>query len=363
MSRIVLTLLILTSALLAQEDVKAAYKQAHAMRGDAQKTFAAEQAARFDGQAAPADNLYLGYLWTYAENWSKAAEAFAAFLKAEPKSVNAPNALLQEAICLCSCGRYGEVPAVVKTFRDEHSGHKYLPRMRFCEGRALRMTGDLEGALAAFRAGSTGGFENAHYEVVDCLLQLGRYDEAKSVMAEQGGTSTRYTTARAALPHLGQPLPKALPFDFWTGTELASAELHEQPVVFDFWSTKGGRSRNLIHELGNRWAKEYAGKVLVVGPTVYLKFDPVTMKTEDDMTPKAEQEIVSSWSEQYGVKYPLVLLKGNDLHELCGVDPETPALPCFAVTDKKGVLRYVRVGSADFELEAVEAMLRRVAGE
>ena len=87
------------------------------------------------------------------------------------------------------------------------------------------------------------------------------------------------------------------------------------------------------------------------------------MKTVDEMSPSTEQGFVEDWHDQYEVEYPLVLMSDDALHTFCGVDPFRPALPAFAISDKKGVLRYVRVGSSAYELEAVEAMLTRITSE
>ena len=51
------------------------------------------------------------------------------------------------------------------------------------------------------------------------------------------------------------------------------------------------------------------------------------------------------------------------LHDLCGVDPAYPALPAFAMSGKKGRLRYVRVGPEAATIEALESMSNRLLKE
>ena len=114
----------------------------------------------------------------------------------------------------------------------------------------------------------------------------------------------------------------------------------------------------------NGWAKRYPRKRLdLVGPAVYLKFDPYRMRTDPDMTAETEQNWIANWHTEYALRYPLVLLGDNTLHNRCGVDPMLPTLPAYAVVDGRGRLRYVRVGGSAWATQAVEAMIATVLEE
>ncbi|MHC4549307.1 MAG: hypothetical protein ACYTEZ_11085 [Planctomycetota bacterium] len=366
MSRIALTLFLLTPLLTAQDDPRDAYKQAKGMRRKSEKkAYAADAAARFAATAQGNDHRYMGYLWRWAGEPGKSADSFGAYL-AEVKDTKPQNralAMLERAISLVDARRFGAVPSAAQEYYGEFPGHKYIGRIRFYEARAHRMEGRLDRALDAFQAGAVAGHGPSKYEKVDCLIQLGRYREAGAAAREQDDGSARYSTLMRAMPNLGLPLPKPA-FDYWTGTELAWAEVKERPVVWSFWSTMAKYRLNQgIHEITNTWRRDYSGKVHCIGPAVYLKFDPVSMKYVDDMTQRDEQEFISDWYEQYKLEYPLVLMSDASLHERCGINPDKPALPAFALSDKKGVLRYVRVGGSDWEVEAVEAMMRQLIKE
>jgi len=362
--RTCIIILLLSSILVAQEDPRGAYKQAKTMRGQAKKDYASEQASRFASSATGSDHRYMGYLWRWAGEPSKAADSSAAYL-AEPTTTNPKNRaveMLNRVISLLEAKRWSDVPAATGQYYSEFSGQKYTGRMRFSEGRAYRMMGNMVQAIEAFEKGSVAGYKLCNYEIVDSYVQLGRYQDASTAASETDDGSSRYSSLVRALPNLGKPMPK-LPFDFWAGTELALSEVKEKPAVFAFWTTMGGKSRRLIHGVTNKWQETYSGKVNCIGPAVYVKFDPTTMRIVDEMTSATEQSFIADWHSQYNVKYSLALLSDSTLHELCGIDPAKPVLPAFAVSDKQGRLRYVRVGGSAWEIEAVETMIKRVASE
>lgn len=365
MSRTFLSLLLLASFLGAQDSPRDAYKRGRVMRGEKKKQFAAEQAAIHASTAKGNDHRYMGYLWRWAEEYGKAADSFGSYLRemASAKAKNRELISFERTRSLVDAKQWGAVPTAAQDYLAEFRGQKRTGWIRFLEGRAYRSTGKLDLALDAFQGAAIAGDKRAKYETVDCLVQMGRYREAITAANEKDDGSTRFSTMIRALPNLGLPLPKRIAFDFWTGTELANSEVKETCALWAFWSTNGGRSRRLIHRRANAWQKQFKGKLHCIGPHAYTKFDPFAMKTIDDMSPATEQGFVSDWYEQYEVEYPLVLMADNALHSLCGVDPYRPALPTFAISDKKGVLRYVRVGASTFELEAVQAMLVRVTSE
>jgi len=365
MCRTFLFLLLLAPLLTAQDDARAAYKRGRTMRGEQKKQFAAEQAATFAGTASGNDHRYMGYLWTWAEEHGKAADSFGAYLRemtsAKPK--NRELIAFERTRSLVNAKRWGAVSTAAQDYLREFRGQKRTGWIRFLEGRAHRASGKLDLALDAFQGAEVADYKNAKYEMVDCLVQMSRYREAIALAREKDDGSSRFATMLRALPSLGLPLPKRLAFDHWAGTELATSEVKEKPALWAFWSTNGGKSRRLIHKITNHWSNRFKGKLHCLGPHVYTKFDPSEMRTVEEMSPSAEQGFVEDWHDQYGVEYPLVLMSNDALHELCGVDPLRPALPTFAISDKKGVLRYVRVGSLPYELEAVEAMLTKVTSE
>jgi hypothetical protein len=366
MCRTLLTLLLLAPLLAAQDSVRDAYKKGRTMRGKKQQQYAAEQAPRFAGIAKGNDHRYMGYLWRWADEHAKAAESFGAYLRemATAKAKNRELIAFERTRSLVDARQWGAVPAAAQDYLAEFRGQKRTGWIRFLEARACRATGKLELALEAFQGAEVAGYKNAKYETVDCLVQLGKYREASQALDQKDDGSTRFATLKRALPNLGLPLPKRIAFDYWAGTELATSEVKETSALWSFWSTKNTKkSMWLIHRVTNKWANQFKGKLHCIGPHAYTKFDPFQMKTLDDMTPSTEQGFVNDWYDQYEVEYPLVLMADHSLHALCGVDPLLPALPAFAISDSKGVLRYVRVGSLDFELEAVESMLTRVTSE
>lgn len=353
--------LCLAAAVLHAESVKDAYKHAKRLRGDAKAEYAAQKAAEYDGQVSGADLMYLGFLWEYAGKLEKADDALRGFIDSGEGSKNRPLVMVMRARLLNEMGAYSKVGPVADLFLQQYAGHRYQAQLRFEYGRALRLLGKTEDALKQFETCAKIGYTHAPPEVVDCLLQLGRYDEAVAEAKKKPGDSD-FAMVIAVADHFGKPLPNAN-FDFWTLKDLALAEIKEKPTVFAFWSMKARRANEILHAATNGWVARFKDAINAVGPTVYEQFDPSTMRTVDTMTKKDEQGFATSWAGQYKVNYPLVLMGDNKLHEFCGYDLEHPVLPAFAVTDKKGVLRYVRVGSSDWALESVRAMLERLVKE
>ncbi|MHC4959183.1 MAG: hypothetical protein ACYTGN_12510 [Planctomycetota bacterium] len=355
--------LVLAASFVTAGDAKDAYNKAKRKRGAEKKEFAAEQAAALEGSVNGLEHLYMGLLWQYAENWDKAVASFRGYLDgAKPKAKSRPRAVLEIANSQVNGRKYADAVQTATEFVEAFPGHAYAARLRYAQGRALRAKGDVEGALAAFRKAPE--HKLCIYEVADGLMQLGRYADVKAYAAESSsGGAARWSTLLAALRNLGQPLPKKLPIDYWSGRDLGMAEIYAKPVVWSFWTTKVGNARDPIHAMTNGLARRFKGKIHVLGPAVYLQFNPIDMRAEPDMDKKVEQDYVDGWRSEFKLAYDLIVLDDNTLHKLCGVDPAYPALPAFAISDKKGVLRYVRVGPEQATTEAVAAMLERLLKE
>jgi hypothetical protein len=351
------------AAATAQDDgVHGAYNQAKKLRPADRKAYAAEQAARFAGTTAAKDQVYLGCLWSYAGEWTKAAEAFDAYLRGVPDAnpKNRVIVMVERARALIEAKAWSDVPEAVKTFRTEFPGDRQLSNMLFYLGRAQRAQGRVEEALQSFTEGAPNS-ELAAYEAVDTLVQLGKYDEAGKAAAALP-ESGRAASIRKALPNLGKPMPE-LPIGHWAGKPDQPASLAGKPLLLSFWTTKVGKARDEIHKLSNHWAQEHGEKLLVVGATFYQHFDPVTMKQNAEMSAQEENGMVDAWQTEYYLKYPLAVFADAAVFHLCGVDTEKPVLPCFAAADKEGRLRYVRVVDGEWAAEAVDAMLKRLAAE
>lgn len=362
MRRTCLALLLLTS--LAVADVKDAYYQAKKKRGAEQQEFAAGQAALYAGSVSGTDYLYLGFLYQYAKDRDSAISAFRSYLReAKPKAKNRPRALFEIANAQLGQRKYNDVLATVKEFMEKHGGGAYLKWIRYCEGRAQRAAGNAGPALEAFKKAQLAGHKTGGYEVTDCLIQLGRYADIKPILAETNTETGRWKSLAAALPNLGQELPKKLDIGFWAGRELGMGEIKGKPTVWSFWSTKVGNMRDPVHDITNALAEHFGSKINILGAAVYLQFDPIHMRSNPAMEKSEEESYVEGWKEQYKLQYDVILLNDNKLHDLCGVDPAYPVLPAFGVSDKKGVLRYVRVGPEDATLEAITAMVDRLLKE
>ena len=353
--------LLLVAAAARADDLRAAYTYAKRLPEDRRKAYAAEHAPRYAGTAKAEDQLYLGYLWSWAEEWKRAASSFDAYVRgataAHPR--NRATAMVERARALMELRAWNEVPDEVTRFRTEFPGDRHLGSMLFYLGRARRADGRLEQALEAFREGAAAGSDLAAHEVVDALVQLGRYGEARQAAAALP-ESARAATLLAALERLGEPVE--IRIGHWTGAPRPES-IRGTPMLLSFWTMRAGKAKDDVHAYTNAWAEAFRGKVNVVGAGLYEHFDPVTMRTVDEMPPHEEHGFVDAWHREYALRYPLVLLEDAALHKACGVDPERPVLPCVAAVDGEGRLRYVRVVGGPWAAEAVDSMLRRLLSE
>ena len=355
--------LLLAVSIAAGQDVKDSYNKAKRKRGQAKQQFAAEWAEEHDGTVKGIGYLYLGLLWQYAENWDKAVDAFRGYLQgAKPTSKSRPRAVLEITNSQLRAKKYADAAATAKEFLQKFKNHAYRGRVFYAQGRARRAQGDMEGSLSAFRKGNAAKHKLCAYEVADCLLQLGRYEDVKIHAEETNTDAGRWKTLLTALPNMGKPLPK-LDIDFWAGRDLGMGEIKAKPTLWSFWTTKVGNMRDVIHDITNDITRRFSGKVHVLGPALYVKFNPTNMKSVGDMSKNEERGYISGWKSEYNIQYNLCLLNDSALHALCGVDPAYPALPAFAISDNKGRLRYVRVGPEAATTEAIDAMFRRLLKE
>lgn len=367
-TRSIASLLVLAALVCAQESAKDVYKELQSKRGDEARKYAEEKGAALEATAKGKDLAYLGMIWMRVDNWEKVLAAFDGFLSAtKAGDTNRSLALAEKVHALVELRRHEQVPDAAKAFLSEFPGtDKNAGRVHWYHGRALRGLGKLEEALAPFKSAAAEKHEVAPNDVVDTYIQLGIYDKAKEYLESrqegEGNPSTHDATVLRMLTNLGKPWPE-INFDHWAGTSHTMEEMRGKVTLLVFWSTKANRTKDVIHRLGSAFAKNAGDNLLVFGPTIYTKFDPVDMKDKAEATAKDEQGWVDEWVKQYQLPYSLCLVADSSLHTFCGVDPEKPLLPAFAVGDKKGNLRYFRLGAAQWDFEAIDGMVRKLISE
>lgn len=357
----------LPATVFAQDSgIQAAYKQLKGLKGEERQKFAAEQAAAFEGKVSGRDLLYLGFFYVEAENWEKAAPALGTYLEAAAADDKMrPVAAASRVEALTELGQHAEAATAAAAFDKDFPGDRHSAKVHWCLGRSLRTRGRLAEAVEEFRKAAGAGSEDAAADQFDALVLLGRFDDARAAAKaladiEQKGMTWR-TIARMAA-NLGKPVPD-FAFDAWAGDALTMEQIRAKPTVFVFWSTMAQKAGPKIHKIAGDLVSHCAGKANVLGPAAYLKFDPYEMKEKEGATKEEEQGWVKEWAKQYGLPYPLAVASDTSLHDFFGVDVKKPLLPAFAMTDKKGVFRYLRVGGATADRESLFAAASFLAGE
>lgn len=350
----------------AEEGVQEAYKKLKALKGEERQKFAAEQAAAFDGKVQGRDMLYLGFLFFEAEMWDKAAPALKAFLDvAKGDDAMRPVAASGWVDALVEAKRYGEVEAAAQAAAAGISADKYVGKILWNVARSRRAQGRLAEAAVAFEQALQKGHEDAAADLFDARVALGQYDQARELAKTRAAAETKgstWKTISAMAANLGKPIPD-FNFDYWAGGDRSMADLKSKPTVYVFWSTMAQKVLPKIHKTAAHWNNQFQGKAFVIGPAVYLKFDPIEGKPKEGATREEEQAWVKEWVNQYQLPYPLGLVADGGLHEFFGVHAEKPHLPAFAMSDKSGIYRYFRLGGDPYDREAAELALTRLASE
>lgn len=141
----------------------------------------------------------------------------------------------------------------------------------------------------------------------------------------------------------------------WVGQEpLSLSDLRGKVVLLDFWATWCGPCISTFPRLRG-WHKKYAGNdFVIIGVTRFYG--------EQDgkkMTNLQEIEFLRDFRDKYKLPYGFALVDRGEDASKYGIN----AYPTTILLDRKGVVRYIGIGSGSEESENLEDTIKKVLKE
>ncbi len=247
----------------------------------------------------------------------------------------------------------------------------------FFKGKALQAMGENDKALKAFLAFRKSAPKDpraleAGINALYILYGENKYDRAKKLLEQLGkedvdgkygrlldslgsrltGRSYKMWKVRESLK--GKPLPEIPVLDVIGAKDFDWKKFKGKVLVLDFWATWCGPCRMVIPYLV-KLQDEFKDKGLqVVGVTTYYGFawelkerkgDLLIGKSAGRVSKERELELNRIFHDRLPLNYPIVLTKRRVGQETFGIT----GIPTLFVVDRKGIVRYYKVGSGNEE--------------
>ena len=258
----------------------------------------------------------------------------------------------------------------------------------FFKGKALQVLGKREEATKAFLAyrkahPKTPNALEAGINVLYALYGMNKYDQAKKLLEELGkedvdgkygrvldslgsrlsGRSYKMWKVRESLK--GKPLPAIPILEVIGAKDFDWKKLKGKVLVLDFWATWCGPCRVVIPSL-MKLQEEFKNEGLqIVGVTSYYGFawelkerkgDLLLGKSAGRVSKERELELNRIFHDRSSMNYPIVITERKVAGEKFGIT----GIPTLFVVDRKGIVRYYKVGSGNEEAlrKVVEKLLK-----
>jgi thiol-disulfide isomerase/thioredoxin len=179
---------------------------------------------------------------------------------------------------------------------------------------------------------------------------VSRLARAPARPADDAGQTREYLVGKKAAP---------LEVEAWVnGSPLTDEDLKGKVVLLDFWAVWCGPCIATFPTL-REWNEKYADKGLVmIGLTGYYNYDwdekaGRAVHTDDTVAPGQEQAMLVKFAAHHKLTYRFGIQPGGAFSKQYGVT----GIPQVVVIDREGVIRLIRVGSAEASARDVGDLL------
>jgi thiol-disulfide isomerase/thioredoxin len=370
-----------------------------------QRSLAARNASQLEarGAHAPDEKFYLGQLQSLADESHRAVETMRAFLRETPGAAREQQQVARFVVAL-QLAKKGTLAEESEAALAEYLAHdappsyerRYSLEMQFARTsreRGLRES-VIEHARAALEAAKrlhAGGaldaatrdemFYRAGQTLSETLNELNRTGEAIGVLQELRRLSVSFPSAdlyRRATLLLGRIVPavgymtKADDplFDSSAGARIAPeievkdwidqkpttlAAERGRVVLLDFWATWCAPCQAALPSMGE-WQKKYKDRGLTI-----IAFTQYHDETVDGRAVKTKAEFDALRGFRRANRLPFGVAAADTLTTAARYN--VTSIPAAILIDRRGVVRYLNVGSNEDDLKELEQMIVRLLDE
>lgn len=359
-----------------------------------QRELAARYATRLVGRkVAGQDVYYLGLLYNLAQNFELALETMRRFLKENPNATGEP-AQNARAIIVIQAAKKGMLPEAESRLTEYAANQPQPPDDRYILenwvttgyfnaqdfAQALPHAQQMW-AFAKATAKDKSPFardvrlNEAALTLSEIDLKLKKKDDAVAVVQEMRALSFNFPSGnlhKLALRRLIQidsntellkdindagaatALPEISVNEWIDQTPVKLADLRGRVVLLDFWAPWCGPCRSTFPRL-QKWHESYKDKGLVI-----LGLTSFEGNADGKQLTRAEELVyLRNFKKKFSLPYGFAIAdsKNNDRNYAVS------SIPTTFLIDRRGVVRFISVGSSDLEATALQKMIKKLIEE
>lgn len=359
-----------------------------------QRELAANSATRLAGRKLEGQDVYyLGLLYNLAQNFDSALETMRRFLKENPNATGEP-AQNARAVIVIQAAKKGLLPEAESRLAEYAAAQPQPPNDRYVLenwvtsgyfnaqdfARALPHAQQMWTAAKASAKDKSPfardtRLNEAALTLSEIDLKLKKKDDALAVVQEMRAMSLTFPSGnlhKLALRRLLQidsntelfkdvndtgtatALPEILVNEWIDQSPVKLAELRGQVVLLDFWAPWCGPCRSTFPRL-QKWHEAYKDKGLVI-----LGLTSLEGNAEGKQLTRAEELVyLRNFKKKFSLPYGFAVsdTKNNDRNYAVS------SIPTTFLIDRRGVVRFISVGSSDLEATALSKMIKKLVEE